>query len=66
MLSLILKIQVKVFREVVKNIGFDQAFDICNYLRIKKSNMFLRMITAEIDKSVTFPIKCPFKKVTEN
>ena len=66
MLFLILKIQVKVLRGVAKYVGFDQTFDICNYLRIKKSNMFLRMITAEIDKSVTFPIKCPFKKVTEN
>lgn len=58
-----LKAQAKVIQRITKDIGFDETFNVCNYLRIRKANMFLRMITAEVEKGVNFPIKCPFKKV---
>lgn len=53
------------FDKKTKVVYVDRSFNFCNYMRIKKSNMFFRMISIELEKSVEFPIKCPFKKVKE-
>lgn len=60
-----LKIEAKIFHTIHGYVSFDKAFNFCNYLRVRKSNMFIRLIGAEIEKGINFPIKCPFKKVKE-
>ena len=59
------KVRGKIFHKITKYLSFDNLFNICNYLTMREFNPFLKLITAEVDKSISFPMTCPFKEVKE-
>ena len=63
---LLLKIQAKVLYAKDRFVHFDRSFNLCAYKRVKFSNMFLKLMLVEIEKSIpNFSMKCPFKKENE-